>query len=205
MEDAVVILFSPKYLRTSPIPSQFMLLEERSSFECTNSLFHQNGYTYIDFDLMGTDNTYWASQLATDLENLYWNEGLKLVGGYFKPNDLTKFRLIMYSVELYERTKRFDLEIVSVYKELDAQTLQEMLNNYYHNQNKILKCCLNIYENNEEDNVIGVKVNSHLLIFQNLNKNFQDVDENVYFIVTNFPKLDRKKNPSETMELFINE
>jgi len=44
-----------------------MQLNERNSIDY--------GYTYDEFELMGSDHKYWASQLATDLENIYKNDG----------------------------------------------------------------------------------------------------------------------------------
>jgi hypothetical protein len=60
---------------------------------------------------MGTDEKYWPSQLQNDLENFYCNEGVKIMGGYSNPDSLTSFKLVMYQVEMYERAKRFDLEV----------------------------------------------------------------------------------------------
>lgn len=62
---------------------------------------------------MGTDEKYWASQLQNDLENFYCNEGIKIMGAYSHPTELTQFKLVMYQVEMYERSKKFDIEIDS--------------------------------------------------------------------------------------------
>lgn len=84
--------------------------------------------------MFGTDNKYWPSQLSNDLENFYSNEGLKLAGAYSLSQDLTKFKLIMYHVEIFERSKKFDFEVEAIYSEIDASKMQELLNDKYFNE-----------------------------------------------------------------------
>lgn len=160
---------------------------------------------YLDFDLMGTDNQYWASQLQNDLENFYTNEGLKIIGSFSHPYDLTKFQLVMYQVEIFERSKKFDLEVEAVYSGLTANKLQELLNEKYFNEHKILRNALNVYEQSGDKTVMNIKINTQLLVFQDLSKNMPKIwiDENVMFIVVNMPKLDRNKNPAESIQLFV--
>lgn len=74
-------------------------------------------------------------------------------------------------------------------------------------RNKILRSALNVYEHNEMDNIHGLKINSYMLIFQDLTINHlkDSIDEKVTFIVVNMPKLDRKKDATESIQLFIKE
>lgn len=74
-------------------------------------------------------------------------------------------------------------------------------------RNKILRSALNVYEHNENDKTHGLKINSYMLIFQDLTINHSKdaIDENVMFLVVNMPKLDRKKDATESIQLFIKE
>lgn len=156
---------------------------------------------------MGSDNKYWASQLSNDLENFYNNEGLKLTGGFSLPTDLAKFKLIMYNVEMFERSKKFDLEVEAVHGDLSAKQLQDMLNDKYFNEHKILRAALNVYDRPNKSKFMDVEINTHLLIFQDLSINLpvKWIDADVMFWVVNMLKLDRNKNPAESMQLFIKE
>lgn len=156
---------------------------------------------------MGTDKEHWPSQLLTDLENFYTNEGLKFAGGYSIQKDMTKFKIIMYSVETYERFKKFDLEVVPLYNMLKADELQEMLNEKYFKEHKILKSALNVYDDISEEGSEQVALNTQMLIFQNLkiNNPKAKIDENFLFLVVNMPKFDKKKDPAESIQLFIRE
>jgi hypothetical protein len=40
----------------------------------------------------------------------------------------------MYHVEIFERSKKFDLEVEAIYSEIDAIKLQELLNDKYFNE-----------------------------------------------------------------------
>lgn len=72
-------------------------------------------------------------------------------------------------------------------------------------RNKILRSVLTIYEHDAEESSTNRKVSSHLMIFQDLNVNTPNsaIPEDVMFIVVNMPKLDRKKDPSESLQLFM--
>lgn len=72
------------------------------------------GYSYEEFELMGSDSQYWASQLNTDLENIYTNDAKKVIGFYNHPEELNKFKMVLYTVEIFERCKKFDLEVEAV-------------------------------------------------------------------------------------------
>jgi hypothetical protein len=169
---------------------------------------------------MGTDNQHWASQLKTDLENLYENEGLKILGGYSLPRDFSKFKLLMYSVEAYERMKKFDLEVEAYHSSFEPNELQELLNDKYYNENKVLKTALNVYEidhdSPDEKLKIGenskkqkkpLRINTQLLIFQDMNVNTskKEIGHDLIFIVVPMPKIDKKKDPSESIQLLIRE
>lgn len=80
--------------------------EERNSLD--------SGYTYDEFELMGCEPKHWADQLCTDLENMYKNNGNKVIGFYSDPAELSKFKMIMYNVEIFERYKSFDLEVENI-------------------------------------------------------------------------------------------
>lgn len=72
-------------------------------------------------------------------------------------------------------------------------------------KNKILRSVLTIYEHDAEEPPANRKVSSHLMIFQDLNVNTPSsaIPEDVMFIVVKMPKLDRKKDPSESLQLFM--
>lgn len=156
---------------------------------------------------MGDDSEHWAGQLENDLENLYFNENLKITGVVSHPTNPTKFKLVMYQVEIYERTKKFDFVVEPLYDKISPTELQNHLNDKYFNEGKILRSLTTVYKSDiEGDSVTSSKIiRQHLLIYQNLkvNTSSSNLDQNIMFIVVSMPKLDRKKDPSDYMQNFM--
>jgi hypothetical protein len=71
--------------------------------------------------------------------------------------------------------------------------------------NKILRSIVTIYEHDADEAITNRKVSSHLMVFQDLTINTPSklIAEDVMFIVVNMPKLDSKKDPSESLQLFM--
>lgn len=57
----------------------------------------------------------------------------------------------------------------------------------------------------QDGSKIVKKVYCHLFIYQNLSINFSTIDKNINFIVVKMPRLDRKSDSSEELELFFKE
>jgi len=132
----------------------------------------------------------------------------KVIGFYGDSENLNKFRMIMYNVEIFERHKKFDLDVEMITAEgidIDPATVQEILNDKYHNEHKLLRCVLTIFQHNEDDQFGGLKVFSHLFVYQDLKLNYDSYDSSLGFIVVNMPKLDRKRDSTEAIELFLKE
>ena len=109
-EEAFVLLHEATKLKSTYIEHIGSIMIDKSQYEYE--------YKFINFDLMGSDHVAWKEQLQNDLENLYINEDLQLIGGYSSLNSSTQFKYVMYKVSDQAKSSNFDTEIHILYDKL---------------------------------------------------------------------------------------
>lgn len=135
----------------------------------------ESGLKVIDFQIMGCNFKLLESQIKNDLENLFINEDLCLVGGAISPFlKEGSFKFFMYKlVDEAHGHFKFDLEVDTLNGELTAQELEVYLNEKYKYEHLIFLCVFPIY--NYYDSAFSdhdPKTLQHIVIFQNLSINY---------------------------------
>jgi hypothetical protein len=131
-------------------------------------------YKMLDFDFMGTDQLAWGKQLINDLENLFMNEGLQIIGAFSKINRLTEFSLVMYQMSEEARERKFDIKLQTLTGPIDPEAFEQYITKQYEKQRLIYRCIFTIYslerrlplENESSRAHLEVNVQTNFIIFQ---------------------------------------
>jgi hypothetical protein len=159
-------------------------------------------YKVIDFQLMGMDQNAWGHQLINDLENLYVNEGLQIIGGFSKIGRLTEFSLVMSRVSEEASEKAFDLEVKTMIGEIEPQMFEKYLNKQYEENRLIFRCIFTIYQIDRSSIVSGkVCVATNFLVFQKMTINQPLYNDELSFKVKKIPSFNKYKIDPEVAML----
>ena len=161
---------------------------KNTSFEHFYSIFtyrnpYQKEYRTIDFEIMGNNYDLWGEQFKNDLENLFTNQSLQLIGGYNCPDSNNEFKFVMYeTVENYNNSK-FDLDVDTLFGHVTAELLETYLNNKYSKEMYVfmsvftISKCSNSKQIQDDFNQI-----MHLIVFQDMKVNYEDYDQSFRFV-----------------------
>jgi len=186
------LLHEATKLRITPIEHFNSILSEKSPYEYE--------YKFVNFDLMGTDHKTWGEQLRNDLENLYINEGLQLIGGYSTVNSLSEFTLVMYKLSDQARLNAFDLELKVIYGQIPQKDFEKYLNDQFRENKLMYKCIFTIYQIDRDSILEGnTQVYMNLVIFQKMTVNYIEYNEKFTFSVMTIPTFSKKHDPEVTL------
>ena len=116
---------------------------------------------------MGSNYDLWANQFKNDLENLFTNQNLQLIGGFSNPDSHNEFKFIMYeTVDNYNINSEFDLEIDTLFGYISAEILEAYLNRKYINEKHVLLSVFTINKNANSKQILGDTSNITLKLFE---------------------------------------
>ena len=145
----------------------------------------------IEFEVLGNNLDQWAEQFKNDLENLYINEGLMLIGGYNKIGSQSEFEFVMYkTLDRVNKTYKFDFEIDTFYGKMREDEFKQYLNKKYINERMVYVSSFVVNRKFDLNEIYDeTNFQMRLIVFQNLKINFSDFDDQLNFTVKPFPSL----------------
>lgn len=192
-DEVFILLHEAAKLRTTPIEHFNSILTEKSPYEYE--------YKFINFELMGEDHQPWCEQITNDLENLFINENLQLIGGYASKNHFNQFTYVMYKLsEQAKKDNLFDLVIKSVYGPLQQKEFESYLNDEYTKNSLMYRWVFTIYRIDKESVLSGkATVFMNLIVFQKMTVNYEHYNESMKFQVISIPAFSKKLDPEVTL------
>ena len=143
----------------------------------------------VSFEVLGNNLDWWAEQFINDLENLYVNEDLVLVGGYSKVGSQSEFEFVMYkTLDRIKKEYKFDFEIETIYGNLTTIEFENYLNQKY-NHEKMIYICSFVINRKIDLNEIYDDSNfqMRIIVFQNMKINFPEYNDPFKFTIKSFP------------------
>jgi len=185
-EQALILLHNHKKLKETQFEHFYSMFVYRSDSEFL--------YKTVDFEIMGSNYELWAGQFKNDLENLFINQGLQLIGGFSKPGKQNEFKFVMYNTcKHFNITFKFDLEIDTLYGYISPKEFEDYLNTKYKFEKLVFVSVFTIYRSERLKDVIeDAKSIMHLIIFQDMKINFDEYSEPFTFVVKSFPLIASK-------------
>mmetsp|Transcript_10873 Transcript_10873/g.12228 ORF Transcript_10873/g.12228 Transcript_10873/m.12228 type:complete len:184 (-) Transcript_10873:52-603(-) len=138
---------------------------------------------------MGDNYDGWADQFKNDLENLFINQSLQLIGGFVTPGKNNKFKFVMYkTIEMFNVTFKFDLDVESLYGQITAEEFETYLNAKYSKEKLVFVSAFSVsrsVQNGEAGDSSNAQMN--LIVFQDMKVNFEEYNVPFHFTVKQMP------------------
>ena len=154
---------------------------------------------------MGNNFDLWADQFKNDLENLFTNQNLQLIGGYSNGASSNEFKFVMYeTVENYSVNSKFDLHVDTLFGHITAEQLEDFLNQKYSKEMYVFVSVFTILKSiNSKQILEDTSQIMHLIVFQDMKINFVDYDKTFRFVVKTFPFIDIKMDKEDALMKYI--
>ena len=182
-EEAFILLHDREKCKSTPIEHFHSILRHKNQYD--------KEYTFIDFEVMGTNYDMWAEQIRNDLENMYINEHLQLIGGYSLKDSQNWFKLVMYKLsDAASLNFEFDIKADTISPDIDAEELEVYLNTKYTTHKWVFMSVLTVCKVSRsllsEDKT---EVLMHIVLFKDMSVNDPTYCEHFEYIIKQCPSI----------------